>query len=507
MDAGKIYNGFNNWLRMAVKRAAMGEHLHSISEKGLLRHETNCHGDGIAFTNCSIFDGIRPNLQPDMTVFVVGEKIVEVGCKEKVAIPKNCFTVDASGMTLMPGLIDGHVHLCSPFTYDVNIAAVRQMRRQIALNHLQTVYSGVTTVCDMGGPRGIIKEFQELTNKNDLPGPRSLNCFTLISPIRGKTLGYPTQVKRIDPFQAWLLEGQVATRPNSIKEIKKVCYKIREDGGDHIKTTYQPYPFSAKQFSRPKDFPVFDDDWMRAILRIGRETGMTVSIHSPFGLCTEKCVDLAIETGAAIRIQHMTFDTVLKDQVIRKMRDAGFFIIPTVMVYGDAFDMPNFISWLEENPETVMTPEANRQIKKRIKDTIANEKYSGQEILELDSVYFRNHFNFVRRNTQAAHDAGIIGFGTDIGGTYTGFFGRICDEIAHYTKLGISAPDVLKYLTSVNAKIHGLKERGIVQSGGIADLILLDGNPLENPLALRNVRTVMKGGVFLKYDGVGLTSP
>ncbi len=506
MDAGKIFNGLNNGLRTAVKRAGMGGHLHSISKAGPSRHEMNCHADGIAFTNCSLFDGIHPGLQKDMTVFVVGEKIVEVGRKEKVAIPQNCFTVDASGRTVMPGLIDGHVHLCSPFTYDVNIAAVRQMRRQIALNHLQTVYSGVTTVCDMGGPRGIIKEFQELTDKNDLPGPGSLNCFTLISPIKGKTLGYPTQVKRIDPFQAWLLEGQVATRPESITELKKVCYKIKDDGGDHVKTTYQPYPFSAKRFSRPEDFPVFSDDWMRAILRIGRETGMTVSIHSPFGLGTEKCVDLAIETGATIRIQHMTFDTDLKDTVIQKMRDAGYYIIPTVMVYGDAFHMPEFISWLEENPETFMTPEANRQIKERIQNTIALEPLSGQEILELDNVYFRNHFDFVRRNTQAAHDAGIIGLGTDIGGTYTGFFGRICDEMIYYSKLGISAPDIMKYVTSVNAKIHGRNDRGVVQPGKIADLILLDGNPLENPAALRNVQTVMKGGVFLKHDGVGLIS-
>ncbi len=507
MDAGKIFSGLNNRLRTAVKRIGMGGYIHSLSKEGPLLHEMNRHKNAIAIVNCSLFDGIHPALKEDMTILVAGGKIVQAGHREQVDVPEKFFTLDASGQTLMPGLIDGHTHLCSPFTYDVNIPAVRQMRKQIALNHMQTVYSGVTTVFDMGGPQGIIREFQELSDKNDLPGPRSMNCFTLISPGRGKTLGYPTQVKRIDPFQAWLLEGQVATRPESIADLKKVCYKIKDDGGHHIKTTYQPHPFSAKRNERPDAYPVFDDAWVRAIMRIGKETGMTVSIHSPFSAGTEKCVDLAIETGARIRIQHMTFDTELKDTVVRKMSDAGYYIIPTVMVYGDAFNMPGFLSWLEEEPVTYMTPEANRQIKERIQNTIHLEPLSGREILELDTVYLRDQFDIVRRNTQKAHDAGIIGFGTDIGGTYTGFFGRICDEMAYYKEFGISATDILKYMTSVNAKIHGLDDRGVVQPGSVADLILLDGNPIENPAALRNVQTVMKGGVFLKHAGLGLTCP
>ena len=69
----------------------------------------------------------------------------------------------------MPGLIDNHVHLCSPFTYEATISAIRQMPMQVLLNNMRTVYSGVTTVCDMGGPQGIIKEFTELADKNHIP--------------------------------------------------------------------------------------------------------------------------------------------------------------------------------------------------------------------------------------------------------------------------------------------------------------------------------------------------
>ena len=371
---------------------------------------------------------------------------------------------------------------------------------------MRTVYSGVTTICDMGGPQGIIKEFKNLADKNDIPGPRYLNSFTLISPRKGRKLGYPNQVKLIDPFQAWLLEGQVATRPKTLKSLQKACYKVRDDGGAHIKITYQPYPFSARKPAVTDDFPIFNDEWMETIFRIANETGLAVSIHSPFGAGTEKCVDLAIEAGTKIRIQHMTFDADLKAETIRKMSDYGFYIIPTVMVYGDSFKMPSFVSWLNDNPETHMTPEANRQIKSRIQKAIELESFSGREVLELDNVYFRKNFDFVRRNTRKAHEAGVIGFGTDTGGTYTGSFGRILSEMMHYNEFGIPLFDLLKYMTSVNAEINGLNDRGVVLPGKLADLIMLSGNPDNDVSALGDVQMVMKGGVFLKYGGIELTA-
>jgi imidazolonepropionase-like amidohydrolase len=57
-------------------------------------------------------------------------------------------------------------------------------------------------------------------------------------------------------------------------------------------------------------------------------------------------------------------------------------------------------------------------------------------------------------------------------------------------------------MTSVNAKINGLDDRGVIQPGKLADLITVNGNPLIDPAVLSDVPTVMKGGVFLKYKGM-----
>jgi imidazolonepropionase-like amidohydrolase len=506
MSINEFIDVINTNLRLAVKRISMGDYKYSLSKEGPLIHEMNSVGNKIALTNCNIFNGINTELKEDMIILVEGDKILDVGYKKQIAVPENFYRIDAEGRTMLPGLIDNHVHECSPFTYEANASAVRQMPIQIGLNVMRTVYSGVTTVCDMGGPQGFIKEFTKLADKNIIPGPRFLNCYTLISPRNGEKLGYPSQVALLNPFKAWLLEGQVATRPKTLSDLKKACYKIKNDGGTHLKTTYQPYPFSKKKYANQDDFPIFTDDWMKTIFRIGQETGLVVDIHSPYGVGAEKCVDLAIEVGAKIRIQHMTFDKDLNATFLQKMRDYGLYMIPTAMAFGDSFHMPEFISWLDTNPKAYMMPEANRQIRARIQNGIDLEPYSGQMVMEHDYAYFREQFNFVRRNTQKAHDAGIIGLGTDIGGTNTGFFGRIYTEIMHYVEFGISFCDILKYMTSVNASISGLNDRGVIQPGKLADLIMVDGNPIMDIKVLSNVSTVMKGGVFLKYKGIELTS-
>lgn len=476
----------------------MGDYISLLYKDKMFIRKVNTFGNRIAFTNCNIFDGIHDELKKDMTILIEDDKILDVGHKQQITVQGNFHQIDAKSQTILPGLIDNHVHECSPFTYEANASAVRQMPLQIGLNLMQTISSGVTTVCDMGGPQGFIKEFTELADKNLIPGPRFLNCFTLISPIKRGKIGYPSQLAVLNPFKAWLLEGQVATRPKTLNELKKVCYKIKDDGGTHLKTTYQHYPFSKKKYSNQDNFPVFADDWLKTIFCIGKETGLVVDIHSPYGIGAEKCVDLAVEVGAKMRIQHITFDINLEDTFLQKMRDHGFYIIPTVMVFGDSFHMQEFISWLSTDPKTYMMPEANRQVRKRIQKGIDLEPYSGQVIMEHDYAYFREQFGFVKRNTQKAHEAGIIGFGTDSGGTNTGFFGRIYSEAMHYVEFGISCYDVLKYMTSVNAEISNLNDRGIIQKGKLADLIMVKGNPLKDITVLNNVTTVMKGGVILK---------
>jgi len=114
MTIRKILDAFDANLRSAVKSIIMGDYTSPLSRVSPLVHDMNTVGNRIAFTNCNIFDGIHSELKEDMTVLVEGDKILDVGHKKKIPVPDNFYLVDAEGQTLLPGLIDNHVHACSP---------------------------------------------------------------------------------------------------------------------------------------------------------------------------------------------------------------------------------------------------------------------------------------------------------------------------------------------------------------------------------------------------------
>ena len=246
MNNYKIFNKLNYKLRSTAKSLLMNNYCNGTSNMTPINYNINKISKKIAFTNCSLFDGLNPGIMKDITVLINGSKVTKIFKNSNVKVFDDYYIIDAEGQTMMPGIIDNHVHACSPFTYDVNIEAIRQMLRQVVLNNVQTVFNGVTTICEMGGPQSVIKEFTEVADKNIVPGPRYINCFTLIAPKRGQQLGYPPQVKELNTLTAWLLEGQVATRPRTLKELRQICQKVKDDGGHHLKATYQAQPFSKK---------------------------------------------------------------------------------------------------------------------------------------------------------------------------------------------------------------------------------------------------------------------
>ena len=91
-----------------------------------------------------------------------------------------------------------------------------------------------------------------------------------------------------------------------------------------------------------------------------------------------------------------------------------------------------------------------------------------------------------------------VGIGTD-SGTFRGFFGRYNDELRHMTSAGISNFDTLRMATVSNAGIIDMQDKiGTIEKGKYADIIAVEGNPLEDISIMDNVAMVMKGGAFIK---------
>src|SRR5690242_16273044 len=108
----------------------------------------------LVIRNISVIDGLSPEIQPNRTVVIVGNRIKAIGEKGKVAIPKRAKFIDGQGKYLIPGLWDSHVHLNSPDPLPLFVA------------------NGITSVREMGGDFAVVKDLRDRVSTGEILGPR-----------------------------------------------------------------------------------------------------------------------------------------------------------------------------------------------------------------------------------------------------------------------------------------------------------------------------------------------
>ena len=121
-----------------------------------------------------------------------------------------------------------------------------------------------------------------------------------------------------------------------------------------------------------------------------------------------------------------------------------------------------------------------------------------------DPLYFKDMFPNVIKNIAKLKSAGAkIGIGTDSGGSLIALFGFYGDELKYMASAGISNFEILRMVTAENAGILNMQDRiGTIEKGKWADLIAIEGDPLVDLDSMNNVRMVMKGGAFIKSEGI-----
>jgi len=452
----------------------------------------------VVLHNFRLFDGVQNQLQEGRRVVIEEDRIRDVDpWAGQKGIP-DYQVIDAQGMTLMPGLIDNHVHITVPFMFKVNLNALAQMDRQIELNFRNCIMNGVTTVRDVGGFPGKIKKFREMSDRSEIPGPRVISSLSPIAARKGSSLGAPEKAPYFtNPLIKWLLGGNYAERPTNVEEIREACERMVKLGAQWLKTLHQDHTYSYY----PRTLPNHSDEGYRTILEIGRKYGLKCALHQVFLSGFKKGVDLGFHT-----LDHMPMDEEIPDDNLDRFNEKNMAILPTMMIYGDCLVDDEILVRVEKRGSDYLVPEAQRQVTGLLQESLAQEKKKLSEDdrkkLMYDRQYWKDQFPKVIQNLQKLHRKGAtVGIGTDIGGSYSGFFGRYLDELKHYQAAGISNFEILRMATAVNARILNLEDKiGTVEKGRWADLIVVEGNPLDDLRALEKVRMVMKGGVLIKNE-------
>lgn len=381
------------------------------------------------------------------TVVTEGDSIKAVGSKADAQIPECDEVIDASGMTLMPGLIDTHDHIAS-FSYEIasrwGITEPRSARHlRIASVLKQTLDTGYTTVRDAGG---LDAGFRMAVDEGLVPGPRLHVALGFITPTGGmgdrvSPLGYKPPAGE-DSGLPW----GVADGPDGMRA------KVREmvgAGADVIKTATTGGASSTAGLG-PKD-TLFERAELEALVDEAHKRGKRVMCHALGGDGLRMAIEVGVDS-----IEHGSYldeDPAL----LEMMAEKGIVFTPTFGVYTF--------------------------------HAVHGTPHGRARAAEL-----REHHV---RSLQMALKYGVtVTAGTDEGGWE---HGNNAHELTCLVEAGMTPMQAILAATSDAAKCMGLNDEiGSIEEGKRADIILVDGNPLDDVSILERgnaVKYVMKDGV------------
>ena len=396
-----------------------------------------------------LLDGKTRALQSEMTIVIEGKIIVAIEKGFTIANTGDDL-IDLANKTVLPGLIDLHVHIESETNKDQALERFTLNEADIAFRSAQyahrTLMAGFTTVRDLGGT-GVNIALRNAINQGIAIGPRIFTAGKSLASTGGHadpTNGYRKDLMG-DPGPT---EG-VINSPDDAREAVRQRYK---DGADLIKITATGGVLSiAKDGSGPQ----FNEAELTAVIETARDYGMQVAAHAHGAEGMKRAVNAGVTT-----IEH---GTKMTEEIMDLMKQKGTFFVPTITAgkfVAEQAKVPGYY-----HPAVV--PKA----------------------LEIGPM--------IQQTFRKAFKRGVrIAFGTD-----AGVFphGQNAKEFGYMVEAGMPAIDAILSATTINAGILGMSDKlGTLQRGNFADIIAVDGNPLEDIHVLEQVSFVMKDGVVYK---------
>jgi len=388
-----------------------------------------------------VLDVRSGNILAGHNILVEDDRIIAIGEAGALTLDGTERRIDMTGMTLLPGLTDSHVHLTS----DADVHGYRRLAVSLpraavsgVVNAEKTVMAGFTTVRNLGAPGFADVALRDAIAEGDIPGPRVIPAGHAI----GITGGHCDN--NLLPYGNALRGGGVADGPWAVRE------KVRENvkfGAEVIKFCGTGGVLSAGTAINAQQFSLEE---MRAIVEEADLLGVRVAVHAH----GTRGIQTALEAG----VHSVEHASLISDDSIALAVEKGAFLSMDIYVSDYILSEGEAAGILEES--------------------LAKERQVGRA---------------QRERFQAAVNAGAkIAFGSDAGVYAHGLNGR---QFAYMVEWGMEPVDAIRAATIGNAELFGLSDEiGEIAVGKQADIIAVDGNPLENVRELESVDFVMKGG-------------
>ncbi len=405
----------------------------------------------------ALIDGTAKPPVKKATVVIEDGRITAAGPATEVRAPEGpqVEVVDAGGQFLLPGLIDSHLHMTG--NGDPNV--LRQMQKTIpyvaleaSVNARRTIEAGFTTVRDAGGEWGIDIALREAIKDGLITGPRML--------VSGVGLGITGG--HSDNFFPPEIEFKGRLVVDSPDEARKAAREQLRAGADLIKLMATGGVMSDKDLPTSRGMTIPE---MEAAIEEAHNLGKKTLAHAQGATGIRNAILAGIDS-----IEHGFY---LTDEIIDLMLERGIYLVPTLVA---------------------------------VHQIIVNGEKAG--IPEYGVRKAREHAEAHRKSFQKALKAGVrIAMGTDAATPFN-YHGNNAIELQLMVEAGMTPAQALQAATSSGAELLGLADKiGSVEPGKLADLILVDGDPLADIGVLQDknrIKLVLKEGrTVIDRRGIG----
>ncbi len=345
---------------------------------------------------------------------------------------------DLAGLTLIPGLMNAHAHICLDGGADPEATlraetpaetAIRSMRRLE-----ETLRMGVTTIRDVGGPAGIDIALMRMQERGEIVGPRMFASGRVVTMTGG---------------HGWMLMGREVDGP---AEARKAAREQLKAGARHIKVMATGGMMTPGQRAGA---PQLTTEEMAAAIEEAHKAGFKTGAHVESAEGARNAVLAGVDS-----VEH---GHGMDQAVVDLMVERGTALVPTIL-----------------------------------SDVAINEGGVARGIPAFVVEKCRPMFESLLRALDLARRAGVrIVAGNDGGAPFV-HCGDIAGELEQYVKYGMTPLEALRSATLNTAQLFGLSDAGRLDVGCVADLVAVVGDPLAQIAALRQVRWVVQAGKIIR---------
>lgn len=436
------------------------------------------------FRGATLIDGTGALAIPDAVVVINYTSIVAAGPRDQVEIPPNAESIDVTGKWLMPGMSDAHMHFSEsgglysrPDVYDLrkwrpHEREVEWIRSRLPYTLSRYLCAGITSVLALAEPREALVMRETAALLTTAPWVFVAGPFMANIPF--------------GEFHQWMADDPVVVQVNTPEQVRTLVREQAARGVNIVKLGFINNPaFPLRRF-----VPVLE-----AAIQESHRHGVRVAVHAE-ELETAKA---AVRAGADL-LAHTVNDQLVDDEFLRLLTDHEVIAVTSL---GPDLAYARVLLSVEDTPlleieRTCGDPEVIRSWS-QLNQIPPEQRPTAPEWVRRHSV--PGPRKLLLQNIKRMQDAGVqIALGSDGGNIGTLHGASYHRELRLLVEAGIRPMDILIAATrNAAVAVTGNHDRGTIEAGRIADLLILDADPLTDIDNLSKIHLVMKGGRLLDH--------